>query len=284
MTMSILSIQSHVAYGYVGNKAAVFPLQSMGFDVWPVNTVQFSNHTGYGKWTGELFTVQHINDVVNGVEQLGVADQCEAVLSGYLGSGLIGNSILDIITRFKKYNPNIIYVCDPVIGDVGRGVFVKPEVLEFFKAHLHADIITPNHFEAEILSGKTISTLNDAKKVAEYFHQRQIKTVLITSLRVQEADPNKIHVFLSSNGKCYLAEAPLYHFPIAPNGTGDLFSSLFLGRYLQSHDNAIALEQSLQLMDAVIAATFQQNSRELKVVAVDYRHIPEKNNITVQGV
>jgi pyridoxine kinase len=282
--MSILSIQSHVAYGYVGNKAAVFPLQSMGYDVWPVNTVQFSNHTGYGKWTGELFTVQHVNDVVSGIEQLGVAEQCQAILSGYLGSGLIGNSILDIVGRFKKYNPNLIYLCDPVVGDIGRGVFVKSEVLEFFKSHLHADIITPNHFEAEILSGKTITNLSDAKQVANYFHQRNVKIVIITSLRIEEAAADKIHVFLSHNGNSYLAEAPLYHFPIAPNGTGDLFSSLFLGSYLQLHDNAKALEQSLGLMDTVMAETFKHNSRELKVVNVDYRHLPIEKRVTVKSV
>lgn len=282
--MSILSIQSHVAYGYVGNKAAVFPLQSMGYDVWPVNTVQFSNHTGYGKWTGELFSVQHINDVVSGIEQLGVADQCQAILSGYLGSGLIGNSILDIVSRFKQYNPNLIYLCDPVIGDVGRGVFVKPEVLAFFKAHLHADIITPNHFEAEILTGTTITSLDDAKRAADYFHQRGIGKVLMTSLRASDNADNKIHVFLSDKGEFLLAEAPLYEFAVAPNGTGDLFSSLFLGTYLKLRDNASALEHSLRLMDAVMAETFKQHSRELKVVAVDYHKVPENNNVRVEKV
>lgn len=266
--MSILSIQSHVAYGYVGNKAAVFPLQSMGYDVWPINTVQFSNHTGYGKWTGQLFSAQHIRDIVNGIEQLDVKAQCEAVVSGYLGSGEVGECVLDIVKQFRKINPGLIYLCDPVIGDVGRGIFVKEEVLSFFKNKLNADIITPNHFEAEILTDKKIETVADAEKAARYFHDRGIKIVVITSLCVSTQPKDKITVFLSDNGKTVLAETPLYHFDVPPNGTGDLFSALFLGSYLKLQNSVLALHQSLKLMDVVMAETYKQKSRELKVLAV----------------
>lgn len=269
--MSILSIQSHVAYGYVGNKAAVFPLQSLGYDVWPVNTVQFSNHTGYGKWTGELFSPKHIQEVVKGIEQLGFLPQCQAVLSGYLGNGEIGQVLLDIVRQIKAVHPQALHVCDPVIGDVHRGVFVKEEVVKFFLEHLTADIITPNHFEAEILSGKKINTLDDAKIVAEILHERNIQQVLITSLQVITGDPNKIYVFLSDMGQFFLAEAPLYEFPIPPNGTGDLFTALFLGNYLKNNNSAQALHESLILMNEVMQHTFAQKSRELKILNVDYR-------------
>ncbi|NNM60464.1 MAG: pyridoxal kinase PdxY [Legionellales bacterium] len=266
--MSILSIQSHVTYGYVGNKAAVFPLQSMGYDVWPINTVQFSNHTGYGKWTGQLFSAQHIREIVDGIEQLGVTAQCQAILSGYLGAGEIGQCVLETVARFKQANADLVYLCDPVIGDVGRGIFVKPEVLDFFKCNLHADIITPNHFEAEILTGKNIETLADAKQAAAYFHERGIKIVVITSLRISSQPQDKITVFLSDQGESALAETPLYHFEVAPNGTGDLFSALFLGSYLKLKKSVPALHASLALMDVVMAETYRQKSRELKVLAV----------------
>lgn len=282
--MAILSIQSHVAYGYVGNKAAVFPLQSMGYEVWPINTVQFSNHTGYGKWKGEIFSNSHIDQVVKGLEDLEKINECEAILSGYLGTHQIGVSILEYVERFKVKNPDLLYLCDPVVGDVGRGVFVKPEIVAFFQKHLRADIITPNHFEAEILAERTIQTIEDAQKVANYFHERGVKIVLITSLIVEETPTDKIYVFLSEEGSCLLGEAPLYDFPTALNGTGDLFSALFLGNYLKTRNSETALKKTLASMDAVMRETFNSQSRELKLLASDYRVSAIDKSIQIKTV
>src|SRR5688572_24371027 len=122
----ILSIQSHVAYGYVGNRAAVFPLQLLGYDVIAINTVQFSNHTGYGKWTGMVFEDRHIGDIVAGLEENGALDEVDAVLSGYLGDAALGGIVLDAVCRIRAHRPDMIYCCDPVMGDTGRGFFVRP--------------------------------------------------------------------------------------------------------------------------------------------------------------
>src|ERR671920_2606930 len=158
--MNILSIQSHVAYGHVGNAAATFPLQRIGVEVWPIHTVQFSNHTGYGAWTGRVFDAPMIEERVEGIAARGVLAACDGVLSGYMGSADIGNAILSTVARVRAANPAALYCCDPVIGDVGRGVFVRPGIPEFMREQAvpSADIITPNQFELDYLSGMTAQT------------------------------------------------------------------------------------------------------------------------------
>ena len=162
--MNLLSIQSHVVYGHVGNSAAVFPLQRMGVEVWPIHTVQFSNHTGYGEWRGRVFDAALIRELVAGVEQHGVLSECDGVLSGYMGGADIGAAILDAVATVKRANPSAKYCCDPVIGDVGRGVYVREGIAEFMrdKAVPVADVVTPNQFELDYLSGRENKTLADA--------------------------------------------------------------------------------------------------------------------------
>src|SRR3954453_22597461 len=162
--MNILSIQSHVAFGHVGNAAATFPLQRIGVEVWPIHTVQFSNHTGYGSWTGRVFEAGLITELVQGIAERGVLGQCDGVLSGYMGSAETGAAILDAVARVKAANPRARYCCDPVIGDVGRGVFVRPGIPDFTREHAGsaADIVTPNQFELDRLTGRTSGTRGEA--------------------------------------------------------------------------------------------------------------------------
>ena len=149
--MNILSIQSHVAYGHVGNASAVFPLQRLGHEVWPIHTVQFSNHTGYGAWKGQVFGRDLIDACVEGIAERGVLPTCDGVLSGYMGAAEIGEAILAAAARVRAANPNALYCCDPVIGDVGRGIFVRPGIPEFMRdrAVPAADVVTPNQFELD---------------------------------------------------------------------------------------------------------------------------------------
>ena len=153
--MNILSIQSWVAYGHVGNASAVFPLQRLGAEVWSINTVQFSNHTGYGHWTGQVYTGDAVRDLVDGIAARDVLRHCDAVLSGYMGDAGIGEAILHAVARVREENPSAIYCCDPVIGDVEEGVYVREGIEEFLRDHAlpQADIATPNRFELERLTG-----------------------------------------------------------------------------------------------------------------------------------
>ena len=166
--MRILSIQSHVAYGYAGNSAAVFPLQRLGHDVYPVLTVTFSNHTGYGATRGPLIAPDDVREVINGVEDRGAFPSIDAVLSGYQGAEAVGEVVLDAVARVKAANPAAVYCCDPVMGDVGRGFFVRPGIPEYLRDHVvpAADIVTPNQFELEFLTGRELSTVGDVVVVS----------------------------------------------------------------------------------------------------------------------
>ncbi len=268
--MGILSIQSHVVYGYVGNKAAVYPLQSMGFDVWPVNTVQFSNHTGYKKWKGEIFSREHIKNIINGIEELGVVNKCKAILSGYMGSSDICLEVLDTVNRFKIRNSSLLYLCDPVIGDTS--CYVKPEVLDFFKTNLTADIITPNQFEAEILSGFKISNIENLKLASQYFHNLGIKIVIISGLQLPNISATDLYVFASDSTTCYLIKTKKYNFPIEIKGTGDLFSAIYLGSYISTKSVIKALQNTVYYIDKVIYNTLQARSKELQVIKMHYNN------------
>ena len=264
--MSILSIQSHVAYGYVGNKAAVYPLQSMGYDVWPVNTVQFSNHTGYGKWRGDIFSREHIRSVIKGIEELGIASQCEGILSGYMGSAEICEEVYETVKRFKALNPNLIYLCDPVVA--GNNCYIGNEVLEFFKTKLSADIITPNQQEAEVLSGVKIANKTDLKIAAKALHSRGIKIVVITGIKLENA--GGLSVFASNGLEAYLVQDKEYNFSPPISGTGDLFSATFLGSYLRNKSAASALQHAMYYTQQALENTIKKGLKELQVTSLNY--------------
>jgi len=263
---SILSIQSHVLHGYVGNKAATYPLQNMGYDVWPLNTVQFSNHTGYGKFEGKIFSADHILKLIDGIFAIDQHKKCTAILSGYMGSLEICQAVAKTVNKFKDNNPNIIYLCDPVIGD--KKCYVKPEVLDYFKNNLHGDIITPNQFEAEILTGITIQTKEDLIEAATNLHARRIGTVVITGVKFKDSET--LCVFGSNGKDQYFITTTEHHFKVPPSGTGDLFSAVFLGLYLKNNDLHKSLEQTTRLLDEVLQNTLKSGERELQVLSIGY--------------
>jgi pyridoxine kinase len=199
--MNILSIQSWVAYGHVGNAAAVFPLQRLGAEVWAVNTVQFSNHPGYPSWTGHVFTGQQIAEVVDGIAARGVLEACDGMLSGYLGDGGVAEAVVSAAERVKAANPAALYCCDPVIGDVGKGVYVRAGLPELIRdrALPRADIVTPNQFELEYLSGIACGTRAGAKAAAAALQAGGPRTVLVTSLRTDETPDEAVDMLV---GRC----------------------------------------------------------------------------------
>ena len=266
---SILSIQSHVVYGYVGNKAATYPLQSMGYDVWPIHTVQFSNHTGYPQWQGDIFDAKPILKLVDGLFEIDQQHRCQAILSGYMGSLAICEAVQSIVKKFKAYNPSILYLCDPVIGNTH--CYVKPEVFQFFKDQLNADIITPNQYEAEQLSGMLITDKQSLKAVANFFHEKGIAVVAITGLIFKDSED--LHVFVSDQKKQWLVQTRSFHFDPPLSGTGDLFSSVFLGTYLKKSDAGLALQTAVFYLEKVLLETQKQKERELQILSVRYDRV-----------
>jgi pyridoxine kinase len=271
--MNILSIQSWVAYGHVGNAAAVFPLQRLGFEVWAINTVQFSNHTGYGAWRGRVFDAAHIRELVDGIAERGVLPECDAVLSGYVGDAALGEAILGAVARVKAANPKAIYCCDPVIGDVGRGVFVRPGIPDFMRdrALPVADILTPNHFELEQLTGRAVATLDEALAAVAALRGRGPATVLVTSLRRADAPAGEIEMLAVGDAGAFLVATPL--LPISPNGGGDTVAALFLAHLLRGAALDEALAQTAASVFGLLLATQQAGTRELQIVAAQHEFV-----------
>lgn len=269
--MNILSIQSSVAYGHVGNSAAVFPLQRQGFEVWPVITVHFSNHTGYGQWRGPVLPASDVEDVIRGIEERGVLGSCNAVLSGYMGDRSIGEVILDARARVTAANPDAIYCCDPVMGDVGRGFFVRPGIPEFMRDHAvpAADIITPNQFELEFLTGHDVKTLADALDAADAARALGPGVVLVTSLQRADGPGDRIEMLAVSDAGAWLTATPL--LPLSVNGAGDATAALFLGHMLRTNDPAAALAKTASSIFAVMEETLEQGVREIQLIAAQGR-------------
>jgi pyridoxine kinase len=265
--VKILSIQSSVAYGHVGNSAAVFPLQRLGHEVWPVFTVHFSNHTGYGAWRGPLLAPTDVADVINGIEDRGVLGEADAVLSGYQGDPAVGAVILDAVARVKKLNPDAVYCCDPVMGDVGRGMFVRPGIPEFMRDTVvpQADVLTPNHFELDFLADRTTTTLDDVLAAVDLVRDRGPRDVLVTSVLHDGLSENTLDVVAVSDEGAWAVTTPL--LPITPNGGGDVTAALYLAHLLETGSAPEALGRTIASVFAVLEATIAAGTRELALVA-----------------
>ncbi|MBX3521038.1 MAG: pyridoxal kinase PdxY [Xanthobacteraceae bacterium] len=265
--MNLLSIQSHVAYGHVGNAAAAFPLQRLGAEVWPVHTVQFSNHTGYGAWRGQVFSADLVSDVVTGIEERGVLGACDGVLSGYMGDAAIGEAILAAVAKAKTANPRAQYCCDPVIGDVGRGIFVRPGIPEFMRerAIKSADVITPNQFELEYLSGAETRTLQAALQAVESVHRAGPKTILVTSLHVEDTPKDCVDLLVSGSDGKHRLRTPL--LDISVNGAGDAIAALFFFHLLKTNSSAEALSNAASSIFGLMKRTKEAGSREILLIA-----------------
>ena len=236
--MNILSIQSHVAYGHVGNASAAFCMQRLGVEVWPIHTVQFSNHTGYGDWKGRVFDGGMIDEVMEGIAERGVLPSCDGVLSGYMGSADIGHAILSAVERVRAANPKAMYCCDPVIGDVGRGIFVRPGIPEFIREQAvpAADIVTPNQFELELLTDVEVRNIGDAHRAVEALRDAGPKVVLVTSLITDETPD-------------------------------DAIAALFLVHVLDTGSCRVALERAASSIWGLLSRTKAAGSREILTVA-----------------
>ncbi|GAA5142770.1 pyridoxal kinase [Nocardioides marinquilinus] len=265
--MQILSIQSSVAYGHVGNSAAVFPLQRLGHEVWPVLTVHFSNHTGYGAWRGPLLDPADVREVILGIEDRGVLPEVDAVLSGYQGDPAVGMVVLDTVRRVKQANPAAVYCCDPVMGDVGRGMFVKPGIPEYLRDEVvpAADIVTPNHFELGFLAGRETTRLSDVLDAAEVVRDSGPRDVLVTSVLHEDSEPQTLDVVAVSDEGAWVVTTPM--LPIAPNGCGDLTTALYLAHLRTTGSPARALELTTSSVFAVLETTVAAGTREIQIVA-----------------
>lgn len=267
---NILSIQSHVVYGHAGNSAAEFPIQRCGVGVWSLNTVQFSNHTQYGQWTGEVMSANHLTDIVKGIDHIHQLKKCDAVLNGYIGSPEQGKSILEIVKKVKSENPEAIYFCDPVMGHPEKGCVVAPGVSEFFthEAVKVSDIMAPNLLELEILTGKSINSVDECIKAAKILLENGVKLVLIKHLSRAGYRTDKFEMLLVSTSEIWHISRPLIDFGVRqPVGVGDLTSGLLLANLLLGKSHKEALEHTTSAVYAVMLETHKLGEYELQLVA-----------------
>jgi len=260
-------VQSSVAYGHVGNSAAVFPLQRLGHEVWPVNTVHFSNHTGYGAWRGPLLSAAEVADVITGIGERGVLGEVDAVLSGYQGDPEVGAVVLDAVAAVRELNPDAVYCCDPVMGDRGRGMFVAPGIPEFMRDEVvpRADVVTPNHFELDFLAGRPTATWPEVLAAVDDVRRRGPRDVLVTSVVVADSSPDTLDVLAVSDEGAWAVTTPL--LPIAPNGCGDLTAALYLAHLRTTGLPEEALVRTTSSVFAVLEATLEAGTREIALVA-----------------
>jgi pyridoxine kinase len=264
--MNLISIQSHVAYGHVGNSAAVFALQRLGSEVWPVHTVQFSNHTGYGAWKGEALTAARIAEVVDGIANLGVLGTCDGVLSGYIGTVETGDAVLGAVAKVRAANPGASYCCDPVIGNRARGAFAGPGIAEFMRQRAvpAAQVVTPNHFELDRLVGRETRSVSAILTAMDDIHARGPRAMLITSVRSDETPNDMLDVIGSDSNGRYLIRTPLLATPA--NGAGDLIAALFFFHYLRSNSVAEALVSATSSVFGLLRRTLTAGASEMALI------------------
>ena len=267
LVTTILSIQSSVAYGHVGNSAVTFPLMRMGVEVWPVITVHFSNHTGYESWRGPLLSAADLSSVVRGIDERGVLGDVDAVLSGYQGGEDIGAMILEAVALVKQRNPAAIYCCDPVLGDKDHGSYVRPGIAEFMRQHVvpAAQIITPNQYELTTLTGLPVSTMDDVLNGADAVHSMGPEVVLITSVVRQDGPPDTIEMVAVDDTGAWLVSTP--RLPRTFTGSGDVTAAIFLATVLRAWDLPRTLAHTAAVIYGVLKITNDLGRTELALIA-----------------
>lgn len=264
--MKVLSIQSAVAYGHVGNSAAVFPLQRIGVEVLPVYTVNFSNHTGYGAWRGPLIAPDDVAAVIQGIEDRGVFPEIDVILSGYQGGEGIADVIIDAVARVKKANPDAVYACDPVMGNAKSGCFVAPAIPVLLRERVVpvADILTPNQFELGFLTDTEPGSIDSTLESADMLRARGPRTVLITSVERPDREPDTIEMMVVDDFGAWIVQTPL--IPMKANGSGDVTAALFTAHYRRTGDAADALARTASSVFDLLSNTYESGSRELRLI------------------
>lgn len=281
---SILSIQSSVAYGHAGNSAAAFPLMRMGLEVWPVLTVHFSNHSGYGAWRGPLLDPADVLDVVRGIDDRGVLPGCDALLSGYLGNGATGDAVLAAADLLQERSPEAVWCCDPVMGDVGRGFFVRDDVPPMFRDRIvpRVQVLTPNHFELDYLVGRQTRSLSAVLEAAGEIRERGPRTVLVTSLVTDQTDPETVQMLVVDDSGAHVVTTPRLEAYFT--GSGDVTSALFLAHLLGTGSARSAVENTAASMFGLLRRTAELGRRELALVAAQEEFVSPTDTFVAQRV
>lgn len=278
----VLSIQSHTVHGYVGNKAATFPLQTIGYDVQCINSISLSNHPGYaGGFRGKSLEAQELDDFIAGLEGNDLLNY-EAVVTGYTRSAPFLQQISKAVAKVKEKNNNALYICDPVLGDNGK-FYVPTELVDIYQQIIFplAAVITPNHFEAESLSGVKIGNIGDAYKACAILHRMGPEVCIITGVKLQNQKSATVSERFSviasiknTSSGMQMLRIDLPFINGSFSGCGDLFSALVTAglcriktdMYRAPYLLGDVLEIASDCMTAVLTLTLNTGSKELRVI------------------
>ena len=249
--MNILSIQSHVSVGHVGNSASVFPLQLLGHEVWSVNTSQLSNHTGHKTVAGKHVAAAQIEDLILGIEDLGVFPNCDAIISGYVYDSKTVEVISDTVDRIKRANPLAIYLCDPVMGDDRKGLYVPDAVAEAITTLLiqKSDILTPNRFELSQLCDEHIHSVDHAAQALQKLTDRGPDMAICTSLTA----PSSPLVSTLGKDRTHIWTIETPRLNIETNGAGDCLAAIFLGHLMTEHSFSRSLSLAVSAIHGILS-------------------------------
>lgn len=282
--MRVLSIQSAVAFGHVGNSAAVFPLQRLGHEVWPVYTVQFSNHTGYGSWRGRVAPAAEVREVIEGVDDRGELARVDVVLSGYVGDPAVVDVVVDAVRRVKELNPSARFVCDPVMGSAETGCFVDPAIPAILRSQAipSADVVLPNQFELGYLTDSEPTTRAELVESIRALQDQGPKTVVVTSVQTETTPDSGVEVVVADGGDVWSVETPW--LPMTVNGSGDLLSALFVGQLGNTGSVPEALRRATSGVFGVLEATRASGEREIQLVAAQEEFVHPRRELTVTRI
>lgn len=262
--MHVISIQSQVVHGHVGNSAALYPMLATGVSVAPVPTTLLSNHPRYPTTRGRVLDADLVADLLRGVEERGLVDTASVVLSGYLGSAANAGAVADFIERARSRTPALRYVCDPVLGDDGK-VFVAPGIEEIVATRLLpcADVITPNQFELQRLSGYDTATEDDLRTACATLAKRGPQVIVATGCTLTDTGQNQLETVLWQDGNLTRIATP--RLPIRPCGTGDLLAGLFAAHLALGKPVEGALRAAVAATLAAIDLTWRSGEAELRL-------------------
>ncbi|EHK5110677.1 pyridoxal kinase PdxY [Vibrio parahaemolyticus] len=279
---SILSIQSHVVYGHAGNSSAVFPIQRMGIDAWPIHTVQYSNHTQYEQgWKGQKFCSDDVRTLLHGLDNINTLGECGAVLSGYQGSPDQCKAVADVVRSVKESNHNAIYVCDPVMGDPDKGCIVADGVREEITQSLLpiSDVIVPNQYELTAMTGVEIHSVYDAVTACKEALKLGPKIVLVKHLH--SIDSDMFSMILATPKACYLTQRPNIEFKQQPVGVGDLISAVFTACLMKNMSPTVAFRHTNNAIYGVLGITKGYGTWELQIVNAQYEFVEPSHDFNI---
>lgn len=272
--MNIVSLQSHVAYGHVGNSAAVFAMQRLGNEVWPVYTVNFSNHTEYPDWGGPVMAPAEVADVLDGMSF--AFAEVDVVLTGYLGSAELAAVVEDTVRRIKSANPNARYICDPVIGNAQIGSFVTPEIPDVFRERLIplADAITPNQWELALLTGTDLAGADDPIAATAEAARSLKDRALVTSIGAHDAAT--LGLLDITPEETWHVETPRLGGNVV--GAGDLATALYAA--MQDREPAERLSHLAGSMFDIVTAVRERDLPELPLIEMQERIVAPRSAFT----